>query len=45
MSTSDVLQMIHELDSYDLIHLVADDDELEAALTELAMCDGGEDGE
>ena len=45
MSTRETLELIHELDSYGLINQAASDEELETALTELVMCDGGEDGD
>lgn len=37
MSKHDALELIHELDSYGLINQAASDDEIEEALTELAM--------
>lgn len=43
MSTREMTDTLHELESYGLIMIAADDNEIEEALTELAMA--GEDGE
>lgn len=45
MSNYELIDTLHELESYGLIAQTADDAEIADALAELALCDGGEDGE
>lgn len=44
MSKPEFLDTLHEIESYGLVVVCADDSELESALSELALADG-EEGE